>query len=747
MKDLIIIACLIFSITSWSQEKDRPENIKVGLVLSGGGAKGLAHIGVLKELEAAGIRVDYIGGTSMGAIVGALYASGYSARQLDSIFSVLDFDSLIRDEVPRSAKTFFEKDDAEKYALTFPFDEFQLRFPSGISKGQNIYNLLSRLLKHVKDVDDFSKLPIPFLCVATDVEKGKQVIFNKGYLPRAITASGALPSLFAPVLIDDTMYVDGGVVNNYPVDEVRAMGADIIIGVDVQDTLRTREKLKSALDVLVQINNYRTIESMNRKKAATDVYVNPKIDDFSVVSFNEGRQIVSAGEEAALALSTSLRAIAERQNAEVRPPLKIDNRRTFFIEDVVINGNSNYTRAYILGKLKLITPAEVSYLDFNEGVNNLSATGNFSGIDYEFVNVPDRQDAFKVVFNVRESNYRNSIRLAAHYDNLYKSAALVNLTRKRLFTNNDVASLDIVIGDNLRYNFDYYIDKGYYWSIGLNSRFLFFEKNIGLDFIDSEIEIPPNFQLNKIGLEYDDITNQIFFQTLFRRNFQLGLGAEHKWLRYLSETIGIDEDGNPRTLFENTNYFSAYGYLNFDTFDDKFFPTSGWYFQGDFHAYLFAEGLNENFEPFSIAKAKASYAFSFTNYLSAQITAEGGVKLGNSDTQSLDFFLGGYGYTPTNNLVPLYGYDVLGLRGDTYLKGNLDFDLEFTRKNHLLFSGNLANVGNNLFEQGKWIDRIEYYGFAFGYGLETFLGPVEIKYAYSPEGGEDIWYVSAGFKF
>ena len=254
----------------------------MGLVLSGGGAKGLAHIGVLKEIEKAGVRVDYIGGTSMGAIIGALYASGYTAHQLDSIFNELDFETLIRDDVPRRAKTFYEKEDDEKYALTFPFDDFQLRFPSAISKGQNVYNLLSRLLLHVKDVEDFNDLPIPFLCIATDVEKGKQVVLNKGYLPRMIAASGALPSLFSPVNIDDTIYVDGGVVNNYPIDEVKALGADIIIGVDVQDTLRSRDKLKSALDVLLQINNYRTIEGMAKKRKKTDVYINPKIDEFFV---------------------------------------------------------------------------------------------------------------------------------------------------------------------------------------------------------------------------------------------------------------------------------------------------------------------------------------------------------------------------------------------------------------------------------------------------------------------------------
>mgnify|MGYP003132066965 CR=1 FL=1 len=719
----------------------------MGLVLSGGGAKGLAHIGVLKEIEKAGVRVDYIGGTSMGAIIGALYASGYTAHQLDSIFNELDFETLIRDDVPRRAKTFYEKEDDEKYALTFPFDDFQLRFPSAISKGQNVYNLLSRLLIHVKDVEDFNDLPIPFLCIATDVEKGKQVVLNKGYLPRMIAASGALPSLFSPVNIDDTIYVDGGVVNNYPIDEVKALGADIIIGVDVQDTLRSRDKLKSALDILLQINNYRTIEGMAKKRKKTDVYINPKIDEFSVVSFDQGRKIIEAGENAANEISSQLNIIALQQKPKQKKPITFADNSSIFIDKVLVTGNENYTSSYILGKLKLKTPSLVSYQDFNDGVNNLSTTGNFNGIDYSFVNNPEKEDHYVLHFDVKESNFKTSIRLGAHYDNLYKSAALINITRKRLITNNDIVSLDFIVGDNIRYNFNYYIDKGYYWSIGLNSKFSFFEKNIGLDFIEGEIEIPEDFQLNKIGLTYEDLTNQLFLQTVFRRVFQLGLGAEHKWLKYLSETIGLDEDNNPRTIFENTNYFSAYGILKYDTLDNKFFPSSGMFFDGDFHWYLFAEGLNNDFEPFSIAKAKAGYAHRFNSKISGNISTEGGLKIGSTTTSSLDFLLGGYGYVPTTNLIPMFGYEALELRGDTYLKTTVNLDYEFARKNHLVLSGNIANVGDDLFGNGDWIKEIKYSGVALGYGLETFLGPMELKYSYSPDSGESIWFVSAGFRF
>ncbi len=746
MRKLVFLLLLSTQVFVFSQETAN-EDIKVGVVLSGGGAKGLAHIGALKVIEDAGIRIDYIGGTSMGAIVGGLYASGYNAKQLDSIFRAIDFETLIQDEVPRSAKTFFEKDDAERYALTLPFDDFKVAIPSGISKGQNVYNLLSRLLIHVKDVNDFSELPIPFFCVATNIETGEEVILNRGYLPRAVSASAALPTLFSPVTINDTIYIDGGVVNNYPVDEVRAMGADIMIGVDVQHDLWNRDKLKSAVDVMLQINNYRTMNAMIEKKKRTDIYIHPQIDEFSVVSFADERQIVKAGETAATELLPALQKIAQRQKKAIREKIQLKPVKSFYIKDVGIEGNKNYSRAYVLGKLKLRTPAEISYQEFNEGVNNLSATGNFDGIDYKFIEDPDNSNEFSLQFKLRESDSRTLLRLGVHYDDLYRTAALVNVTRKRLFTNNDVASLDLIVGDNLRYNFEYYIDKGFYWSVGLTSAFNSFNKNVSVDFILGEEMIFGDAMINVIDLKYDDLTNRVFVQTVFKRSFLLRLGAEHKWLRTLSETIGVDEDNLPRTVFENTSYFSSYGVLKYDTFDNKHFPKKGIYFEGDVHWYLFANGRNMQFDPFSIAKAKAAYAFSLISNFYVVISAEGGFKVGDRSTNSLDFFVGGYGYKPLNNIIPFYGYEALSIRGDTYLKSELILDCEIFKKHHIILSGNIANVGDQLFERGEWIDSIDYSGFAVGYGLETFLGPIELKYAFSPERNTDEWHVNVGFRF
>jgi len=281
----------------------------------------------------------------------------------------------------------------------------------------------------------------------------------------------------------------------------------------------------------------------------------------------------------------------------------------------------------------------------------------------------------------------------------------------------------------------------------LNSNYNNFDKNVGMDFIGDAIIIQEDSELNGINFEYGDLTNQLFLQTVFKRNFVLGAGLEHKWIQYYSETIGIDEDNNSKTTFEDSNYYSTFGYLILDTFNNKFYPTSGFYFKGDFHLYLFSAGFNKDFDQFSIARAKFGFAKTIIKNVSALISTEGGVTIGGNSAESFNFFVGGYGYKETNNLVSLYGYDSLSFRGNTFLKASLSIDYNFFKKAHATISANIANVGDDLFIEQGWSDEIDYSGFAFGAGWETLFGPIEAKYSFSPELDEGNWYVSVGYRF
>ncbi|MBK5192847.1 MAG: patatin-like phospholipase family protein [Flavobacteriaceae bacterium] len=741
MKKFFILFLFLLPLLSFTQEK---KDVKIGLVLSGGGAKGLAHIGALKVIEEAGIQIDYIGGSSMGAIVGALYASGYSATQLDSIFHEINFNILIQDEVPRSAKTFYEKEETEKYVLTLPFDDFKISFPSGLSKGQNIYNLMSRLTMHLGNIQDFSKMAIPFFCIASNVETGEQVILESGSLAKAVSASGAIPSVFSPVKIDGKLLTDGGVTNNYPVIQLRERGADIIIGVDVQDSLADRKQLRSVFDILTQINNFRTISHMRENIKLTDLYIKPDITKFNVLSFDKGSAIINSGEIAARKKMDQLKIIAAKQGATIPRVKKVIRADKFHINSLNIDGNNSYPRAYILGKLQLKHYSEYTQEDLYNGINNLAATGNFDRINYNLI---PKDSSYTLALQLEESPNKTFLRMALHYDNLYKSGALINLTRKSTLFTNDVASVDVILGDNFRYNFQYYIDKGYYWSFGIKSRYNLFERGVAFDFVRENADLE-DIGINKIEIKYQDVTNQFYVETLFQQIFSFGLGLEHKYLKISSETLGNEPNNNfSSAVFDKSNYYSSFGYLKLDSFDNKYFPTKGVYFDGDFHLYLFSSDYNQNFSKFSIAKGEFGYAFTPIDKFTTRIFSETGFRIGEDNTNILDFFLGGYGNNFINNFVPFYGYDFISISGDSYIKALIEMDYEIFRKNHIIASANFANVENQLYSTGNWLSAPDYTGYALGYGLETLIGPVELKYSYSPEAKKGLWFFSLGFWF
>jgi NTE family protein len=731
---LFSIFYFLFSQNSYSQ--DTIKRPKIGLVLTGGGAKGFAHIGVLKVLEKAGIKIDYIGGTSMGAVVGGLYATGYSANQIDSIFKNTNFDELLQDYIPRTSKSFYEKRNDELYSMALPFNKFSLGVPIALSKGMYNYNLLTKLTHSVRHVRDFNKLPIPFLCIATNIETGEQLVLNSGYLPQVLLASSAFPTLFSPVEIDGKVLIDGGVTNNYPIDEVRKMGADIIIGVDVQDGLKDRNALREATKILVQISNLQMIESMKEKVKKTDIYIKPDISNYSVISFEKGREIIKKGEDAALDVFDELKKLATQNNKFKLHNLKCKND-SIQIDRISVNDVKDYTRAYIIGKLGFKQGAKISYEQLKKGINTLNATGNFSSINYK---INDLNPGDELDITINESKNKTFIKFGLHYDGLYKSAALLNVTQKKSLFKNDVLSVDLGLGDNFRYNLDYYIDNGFYFSFGFKSRFNQFNKNVATDFTNGKLF--SQYNINSVNVDFSDFTNQAYLQTIFAQKFLIGAGLEFKHIKIKSNTL---ENSNP--VFENSDYASAFGYLKYDSFDNKYFPKKGWFFNGDIQTYLFSSNYTNEFNRFSILKGEWGITRTFYKFINLKFQSEAGFSFGPESVHYLDFVLGGYGFNAINNFKPFYGYDFIGIAADSYIKSLATLDVEFYKKNHVNFSANVANAEDKLFSTGNWIATPRYTGYAVGYGLETALGPIELKYSWAPELPKGFFWINVGFWF
>ena len=732
MKKLVLLVFLFFSVISVFSQ-DTIKKPKIGLVLSGGGAKGFAHIGVLKVIEQAGIKIDYIGGTSMGAVVGGLYASGYSATQIDSIFRTINFDNLLKDFIPRNSKNFYEKKNDELYAFVLPFNKLKIGIPDALSKGMYNYNLLSSFTRNVRYIRDFNQLKIPFLCIATNIETGEQVILDKGNLAHAMIASSAFPTLFSPVEMNGMLLVDGGVTNNYPIEEVRKMGADIIIGVDVQDGLLSREELKQAPKILSQVTALQSIEKMKMNIKDTDIYIKPDIKNYGLISFDKGLNIIQKGEEAGFEVMEQLKKYG---NKGCKTSFQKTISDSLEINKIYINKLKNYTWSYVKGKLGFKEGDKISYDQLRTAIDNINATQNFSAINYYFEENKSKDD---LKLNLTEATNHTFLKFSLHYDDLFKSAVLVNITQKKTLFKNDITSLDLVFGDNLRYNLDYCIDNGFYWSFGFKSHFNQFNKYVAKKMTGLSLDLPDTKTIN---IDFDDWTNQAYIQTLIAQNFLLGVGSEIKILNINTKT-----SNELFTIIDKSTYWSVFGYLKFDSFDNKYFPKKGWFFSGDIQSYIASSNYTNTFNPYSIAKVDFAIARKLFKNTSLRFQTDAGLSIGSSSVPFFNFSFGGYGYNTINNFKHFFGYDFLNISANSYLKTTLTIDCEIFKKNHFNLTSNVANIQDNLFQTVNWISIPKYSGYALGYGLETLLGPLEIKHSWSPEAKNGFTWFSFGFWF
>ncbi len=739
MRRLLLLALILIPIFSVAQEKDSTKkNIKVGLVLSGGGAKGYAHVGVLKVLEEAGVQIDYIGGTSMGAIIGGLYASGYNARQLDSILRVHDFSELTKDEVPREAYSFYQKENKGKYAITLPINKWKIELPKSISKGQNIFNLFSQLTEHVHQVEDFSKLPIPFYCIGTNLETGEEIVMDHGFLPQAIRASSSFPSVYSPVKIGGKVIVDGGLVNNYPIEILENKDIDYIIGVNVQGELRTSDQLNSAPDILMQIAGYQMYRGLDKKAAMTDLYLKPELSEYGEFSFDDVDEIIKAGEVVAREHLIEINKIASVQIGTSQVKIVdldlIKDEKEIDIKEIEIQGNVNYKENYLLDKLNIKAGETVSHKKFIKGIEALSATDNFESIQYKFIS---KDDGVKVEIKLVENEVSTFIKFGAHYDDLYKTGILVNLTMKHPLFKNDFLSADFVIGDNLRYNLDYFMDNGSNLSYGVHAYFNTFDVNLFFG------EDPDNSGL-KVPSKYTDITTQFYLQTSFLKNSALSAGVEYKELKLYR---GIVVDGvTGKQYFENSAYGNIFAKLIFDSYNSDYFPKKGFYFEANYRAYLIAFYSDYDFQSFSQLYGNAGYAFTFFDKLTFHLSGSIGATIGDNGKEIHNYILGGNNENFINTFDKFYGYDVADLSASSYIKSDFTVRYEIFKKNYVSFTSNFVEVDDNLWNDFDFFQNIKT-GYALGYGMKTIIGPIEVKYSWRPTDKQNFWYFNLGYWF
>ena len=395
---VILFLCLISMVHS--STKDRP---KIGLVLSGGGAKGFAHIGTLKMLDSLQIPVDYIVGTSMGGIAGALYSIGYNGYELEKLAYRKDWQEIFTDKPPRAMLPYFQKKDTGKYQLQFGLQGLKPTTPSGLIFGQKISLLFSSLTFPYERISNFDQLPIPFRCIAVDLVTGNQVVLNSGSLAKAMRATMAIPTVFSPVEWGDSLLVDGGLVNNLPVDIARDMGADIVIAVDVGAPLLTRKKLNSVLGVLEQSLNIVALDYWKKNIKKADILISPDIAGFSPADFDENQitKIIQKGNIAAHQSLPDLLALKEKYHLQLGEDLTdIESSKKLRIYGLQITGYTSLPFQFIYDQLNLKTGDIFDIMLLKKRIAEMKDTGYFESIRYEIIPMSDNY--VRLVIRVQE---------------------------------------------------------------------------------------------------------------------------------------------------------------------------------------------------------------------------------------------------------------------------------------------------------------------------------------------------------
>ena len=693
-----------------------PEHPKIGLSLSGGGAKGFAHVGVLKVLDSLGVKVDYISGTSMGAIVGGLYASGYSGKEIEKMIKEIDFFSVLANEKNRKETSFFNKS-TDKYLLNLPIKNGKINFlPKAYSKGQKNIYLLKDLFGNVSNIDDFSQLPIPFLCVATNLESGKKMIFEKGDLVNSIMASTAFPGLIDPIKVGDSLYIDGAITLNYPSEPLKKKGMDIVIGVDLNQGLADSKKLNSAIDILNQVIDFNIQKETQKQYDYTDINIKPDLSGLSSTSYDDKNTIIKSGQIETLKYIDILSQLPKKDNKNVRANMNSIYSNVYKIDSLILENNSIFNPSYVKGKLDLKLPSFQTYGSINTMVDKLYATNNYDLITYEILTIDDKK---VIKLNVTENENRFFLKFGLHYDEVFHTGLLINATAKRLLFRNSVISLDAVIGDKPRYYFNYFIDNGYIPGFGIYSTAMSFDLK------------------NKYGDETDQwiwLRNEAYLQSIWKDKFAIGGGISFDFIH--------SKNVYNYTLDKKT-FLNPYIFLKSDTQDNKDFPTSGvfWNAEGKI-----IDVLNSSLEE-NVLQAKAQFKFTIPlkKWLSYRMKFNGGFTLGNNLPDFYKYRIGGLFEQNIINFIPLEGHHFGQNATNNFL--STSFILSANHNKKFFFNANYSI--SNTFDAISMREafRINNHSGGLTLGYKSPFGQIKLNYSKNFNEGTRILNVILGHWF
>lgn len=714
------------------QKSDSLSRPTVGLVLSGGGAKGFAHIGVLKVIEEAGLPIDYIGGTSMGSIIGGLYAIGYSPMMMQQIVEEQNWDAIMSDNIPQKYISIDEKMLDRHYLATFPFRNKKIQMKSSIYDGEMINLLLARLTSPVYKIRNYEELPIPFLCVAADLETSDAYEMTKGNLQRSIRASMSIPFYFSPVEVDGRLLIDGGLRNNFPVPNVRQKGVDIIIGVDVQRDFRKKEELNSMSTIMNQIISMADIDAYKRAKEDIDVYIKPELAKYGMMDFNYYDSIIALGERAAREKLPQLKRLADSINnisnyKRERPDIKpLD---TVYVVSLKIEGVGEENTSFIRKSFAKHYPTTMSLSDIETSIMRICATGYYKNVWYEF---RPAAKGVNLVLHCEEKE-EETVSIAAHYDTDYGIGILTNITFKNVlnFPKRSTLSADINIAEDPYFKIRLHsnISQKFKYGSDLSVTSLFMNQ-----YDDDVINNSYSIQDNKLDL---------FMEIMPNLERQLRAGIVANYVHFRDNLIHV---------VDSDNYdFITYAYLNYhiDNENSPTFVSRGWKLNinGKYILPVIELEDGSRMRNSLVVRCDLDGAIAMGEKNSLKLGATLGITIGNNELPlSYQFFIGGQSHMKYfDNIISFDGLKFTQLYGNHIVLGKISWQYNLYKNIYAiakLNGGYIANSYDTWFTDDNFV-----LGCGLTLGMETMAGPIEFSLMGSNRCSNLIGFFNVGYWF
>ncbi|MGD1048630.1 MAG: patatin-like phospholipase family protein [Candidatus Krumholzibacteriaceae bacterium] len=752
MKMRFACACILVGILA-GPGFSRP---RVGIALSGGGARGLAHIGVLKVIEEAGIPVDVVAGTSMGGIVGGLYSIGYTPAEIERIVTSADWSELLSDRLARRELPMKNRKKDDRYLLSFPVVQGRVKLPAGLISGQRIYNMFVRLAWPVLEVNDFKRFPRPFACVATDIVNGTAVVLDHGYLPDALRATMSVPSIFIPVRLGSRVLVDGGIVRNLPAEDTKNLGADIVIGVDVGEKLLPADKLGTLSEIMTQAVDVTREPGHLKEMALCRILIAPDLDEYRTFDYGKVREIIARGEAAAREHMGELRALADsiKALAGTVPDSTIAGARraaadttatgvdahacavnlrlgggavtcgAVQIEEVEIRGLHDVSSRAVLAELGVRPPALVTVDELESAVNRLYSSGFFTDLSYRFEETPRGR---KLVVVVRE-NSSILLNTGLRYDTQWGPSLLLNASARNVFGHASQFDFDLLLGGRKRFTGEYSVHTGIERSVGVRA---------DVDYIDDHID---EYDLGERVSQWRTQSTRGGFlvETLLSSVFYAAGGINMEWYR-------TSPDVAPAELGVETGRIAfVSGDLWFDTLDRSWFPRRGGLLRIRGEAAGAALGGDASFN-----RVAVTWQFAIPVHRRATFGGDAffGVTTHGPAPLHYNFFIGGinsYNVFQGDRTSTFYGYHNQELSGPNAFMAGIHLQIE--PANHWYFIASV-NAGSAEAERKDLFERdVLHTGGALTLGTETRAGPAALSFTYS-ERNNLGWFFSVGFPF